>query len=146
MKRTPTAMLCFRPWRVTPPLQKRDKHEFNIYCRHQWSPPLKKRLLFDSDWPKAWTEGHRLLPWRHIEAGWAGCLLECGVWRATQGKKKKKKYHEYFGSSVRYECAWLHPGLAFCMGSIRLRSYTMNPSTPALISSSFNLRSEKMEQ
>lgn len=30
IKRTPTAMLCFSPWRVTPPLEKRENHEFNF--------------------------------------------------------------------------------------------------------------------
>lgn len=49
IKRTPTAMLCFRPWRVTPPLEKRDKHEFNTRIKH---PSEEKALGWQ--WP---TEG-----------------------------------------------------------------------------------------
>lgn len=37
-------------------------------------------------------------------------------------------------------CMAHDPLLTFCMGSIKFRSYTMKPSTPALISSSFSLR------
>lgn len=37
-------MLCFKPWRVTPPLEKRDKHEFNIHCTWIKHPSEEKAL------------------------------------------------------------------------------------------------------
>lgn len=53
-----------------------------------------------------------------------------------------KNYHGHYWLLCiqRKICMAQNPVLTFCMGSIKFRSYTMKPSTPALISSSFSLR------